>query len=175
MLFLSPNGHTTRLAAHGRPFRVRISRASATLARLPRVRFLRRKRVRSYDPGGRRLTRSFPAIGDLGGRPSLATGLLEKPRQFRFGKLSKFVQCFRRVRALESPEKMEELAKATSGNLAEKLGKPLHITDIATYLDEFLLKACASRQEKLSFCHKNSAASDADIGNVRRISRCRQE
>jgi hypothetical protein len=31
------------------------------------------------------------------------------------------------------------------------------------------LKACASRQEKVSFCHKNGAACDAHIGNLRRF------
>jgi hypothetical protein len=38
-------------------------------------------------------------------------------------------------------------------------------------LDEFLLKACASRQEKLPFCHENGAASNADVADPRRISR----
>ena len=70
---------------------------------------------------------------------------------------------------------MEELAKPARGNLVEKLGKRLDITDIATYLYEFLLKACASRQEKLSFCHKNSAPPDPDIGDLRRISPRRQK
>ena len=70
---------------------------------------------------------------------------------------------------------MEELAKPARGNLVEKLGKRLDITDIATYLYEFLLKACASRQEKLSFCHKNSAASDAHIRDAGRIAPCRQK
>ena len=56
-------------------------------------------------------------------------------------------------------------------NWLKQLGKRLDITDISTYLDEFLLKACASRKEKLPFCHENSAAPNTHIRNPRRISR----
>ena len=57
----------------------------------------------------------------------------------------------------------------------KQLGKRLDITDISTYSDEFLLKACASRQEKLPFCHENSAPPNAYIRDLRRIALRRQK
>lgn len=51
-------------------------------------------------------------------------------------------------------------------NPTETSGNPLVRTSIATWDDEYLLKVCASRQEKASFCYKNSAAPDANIGDL---------
>ena len=49
----------------------------------------------------------------------------------------------------------------------------LGLTQSATCNDECLLKACASRQEKPSFCHKNGAARHAHIGDSSRLPLCR--
>ena len=45
--------------------------------------------------------------------------------------------------------------------------KWLDLTHINTCDDENLLKECALRQEKLSLCYKNSAASDAHARDCR--------
>ena len=129
---------------------------------------LGKRRLRE-DPGGPAYTPSFPAVGDPKARTSRAAGY-SKIRDYSGSESSaKFFQCFRRVRALEDCEKREREAKRGVEIWGKSLGKWLRITEIASYLDEFLLKPCASRQEKLSFCHKNSAAPDADIGDLRRI------
>jgi len=52
-------------------------------------------------------------------------------------------------------------------NPTETSGKPIVDTYPATCDDEYLLKACASRQEKAAICYKNSAAADANIGDPR--------
>ena len=55
-------------------------------------------------------------------------------------------------------------------NPIETSGKPVAATHIVTCKDEYLLKACASGQEKLSFCNKNCAAGNAHIAHPRGIS-----
>jgi hypothetical protein len=54
-------------------------------------------------------------------------------------------------------------------------GKWLEPTHSVTCVYEFLLKACASRQEKLSFCRKNGAARHAHIPDPRGFFLRRQE
>jgi len=57
----------------------------------------------------------------------------------------------------------------TAENNNEINRKRLGLTHFSTCDDEFLLKACASRQEKPSFCYRNGAACNADIRDPRRI------
>jgi len=45
----------------------------------------------------------------------------------------------------------------------------LAVTETATWVDESLLKACASWQEKPTHCYGNSAARDAHIGDPRSV------
>jgi hypothetical protein len=52
-------------------------------------------------------------------------------------------------------------------NRTETGGNPVAKRYVATCDDEYLLKACASRQEKTAFCNKNSAAADPNIGDPR--------
>ena len=74
-----------------------------------------------------------------------------------------------------SPERLWEEGKTgedINENLSETSRKSLEPSRNATCEDEFLLKACASRQEKLSFCHKNGAACHAHIRDPRYIFFC---
>jgi len=59
-----------------------------------------------------------------------------------------------------------------SENSFETRARSLEPTHTATCVDEFLLKACALRQEKLSFCNKNGAACHAHIRDPRHIFFC---
>src|ERR1700679_377319 len=54
-----------------------------------------------------------------------------------------------------------------SENLCVTSGNFLEPTPTVTCDYEYLLKPCASRQEKLSFCYKNGAARYAHIGDPR--------
>src|SRR5581483_3350423 len=56
-------------------------------------------------------------------------------------------------------EEKRENPTETSGNLLAR-------TFVASWNDEYLLKVCASRQEEVSFCYKNSAAADANIADL---------
>src|SRR5579863_8099942 len=48
----------------------------------------------------------------------------------------------------------------------------LALTRTVTWHDESLLKACVSRQEKATACHRNSAAADAHRGDLRVFQFC---
>jgi len=54
-------------------------------------------------PGGRELTPSFPAIGDLEACASLAAGLLEKSKRFRLGKAQQFASMLGNITTLGRP------------------------------------------------------------------------
>src|ERR1700678_412421 len=51
-------------------------------------------------------------------------------------------------------------------NQHETSGNRLRQTCVSTWDDEFLLKPCASRLEKLAFCNKNSAAAHANVRHL---------
>src|ERR1019366_296802 len=69
--------------------------------------------------------------------------------------------------------------RKTSENLSAIPPDPcenwLDLTHTVTCNDEGLLKACALRQEKPSFCHKNGAAPDAHIRHLRRLHCCTEK
>jgi hypothetical protein len=62
----------------------------------------------------------------------------------------------------EEGKRSEEAAE----NPTETSGKRVALSSGATCDDEYLLKACASRQEKPAFCHKNGAATNPHIGHA---------
>src|SRR5580698_5755101 len=57
--------------------------------------------------------------------------------------------------------------ESSSENSLETSGKLAGATHHATCLDESLLKACVSRQEKTSCCNRNSAARNAHSSDLR--------
>src|ERR1035437_430693 len=69
------------------------------------------------------------------------------------------------------PDSWEEgkTGETRSENPRETSEKWLDLRHTVTCNDESLLKACALRQEKPSFCHKNGAARAAHIGAPRKF------
>ena len=93
----------------------------------------------------------------------------------RIGASGKFqhdapVNCLLRIETVRVPanrEKRENEAKMPMKIRLKQVENRYNTHTTSTCEDEYLLKACASRQEKLSFCNKNCAARYAHIAHPR--------
>lgn len=82
----------------------------------------------------------------------------------KIGSLSRpTLATFPRLRGETQERNGKEKAKTGSGKLVKQSVFGLRPLLAISCLCEYLLKECVSRQEKLPFCHKNSATTDAYI------------